>query len=111
VLHGGLLPLEVSDARLPLTGISVSATVGVRDNYTCRRVHRHLSFLKPRASTTDPGLIVTLRLDGTDRSNRRMTSPCFSMREWMDLRAYRALKDAGATWAEIARESGHDWRT
>lgn len=29
----------------------------------------------------------------------------------MDLRAYRALRDAGATWAEIARESGHDWRT
>ena len=24
--------------------------------------------------------------------------------EWVDLRAYRALKDAGATWAEIARE-------
>ena len=24
--------------------------------------------------------------------------------EWMDLRAYRALKDAGATWAEIARK-------
>lgn len=31
--------------------------------------------------------------------------------EWMDLRAFRALRDAGATWAEIARESGHDWRT
>lgn len=29
----------------------------------------------------------------------------------MDLRAYRALRDAGATWAEIARESGYDWRT
>lgn len=29
----------------------------------------------------------------------------------MDLRAFRALRDAGATWAEIARESGHDWRT
>ena len=29
----------------------------------------------------------------------------------MDLRADRALRDAGATWAEIARESGHDWRT
>ncbi len=29
----------------------------------------------------------------------------------MDLRAYRALRDAAATWAEIARETGHDWRT
>jgi transposase len=29
----------------------------------------------------------------------------------MDLRAYRALRGAGATWAEIARETGHDWRT
>jgi hypothetical protein len=28
-----------------------------------------------------------------------------------DLRAYRALRDAGATWAEIARETSHDWRT
>jgi len=31
--------------------------------------------------------------------------------EWMDLRAFRALKEAGASWAEIARESGYDWRT
>ena len=29
----------------------------------------------------------------------------------MDLRAYRALREAGAAWAEIAREAGHDWRT
>src|SRR5215210_9422142 len=34
-----------------------------------------------------------------------------SLEEWMELRAYRALRDAGATWAEIARETGHDWRT
>lgn len=31
--------------------------------------------------------------------------------EWMDLRAYRSLRAAGATWAEIAREAGCDWRT
>ena len=31
--------------------------------------------------------------------------------EWMELRAYRALRAAGATWADIAREAGCDWRT
>ena len=34
-----------------------------------------------------------------------------STEEWMDLRAFRALRDAGASWAEIAQEAGHDWRT
>ncbi|HEX2185313.1 MAG TPA: IS21 family transposase [Chloroflexota bacterium] len=29
----------------------------------------------------------------------------------MELRAFKALAEAGATWAEIARETGHDWRT
>jgi transposase len=29
----------------------------------------------------------------------------------MELRMFRALAAAGATWAEIARETGHDWRT
>jgi transposase len=28
-----------------------------------------------------------------------------------ELRAFKALADAGATWAEIARETGYDWRT
>jgi transposase len=28
-----------------------------------------------------------------------------------DLRRFKALAEAGATWAEIARESGHDRRT
>jgi transposase len=31
--------------------------------------------------------------------------------QWMELRAFKALADAGATWAEIARETGYDWRT
>ena len=34
-----------------------------------------------------------------------------SEEEWMDLRAYRSLRAAGATWAEVAREAGCDWRT
>ncbi len=34
-----------------------------------------------------------------------------SEEEWMDLRAYSALRAAGATWADIAREAGCDWRT
>src|SRR5215207_8993031 len=34
-----------------------------------------------------------------------------SQERWMNLRAFKALADAGATWAEIARETGYDWRT
>jgi transposase len=34
-----------------------------------------------------------------------------SQEAWMELRVFRALAEAGATWAEIARETGHDWRT
>ncbi len=34
-----------------------------------------------------------------------------SQEAWMDLRRFKALAEAGATWAEIARESGYDWRT
>jgi transposase len=34
-----------------------------------------------------------------------------SQERWMNLRAFKALAEAGATWAEIARETGYDWRT
>src|SRR5919201_5905534 len=34
-----------------------------------------------------------------------------SQEQWMNLRAFKALAEAGATWAEIARETGDDWRT
>src|SRR4029453_13790827 len=34
-----------------------------------------------------------------------------SQEQWMELRAFKVLADAGATWAEIARETGYDWRT
>jgi transposase len=30
---------------------------------------------------------------------------------WMDIRRFRALREAGASIAEIARETGHDWKT
>jgi hypothetical protein len=29
---------------------------------------------------------------------------------WMDLRRYKPLREAGATWREIADEVGLDWR-
>ncbi len=31
--------------------------------------------------------------------------------DWMNLRSLRPLVAAGATWADIAREAGCDWRT
>ncbi len=31
--------------------------------------------------------------------------------EWMDLLSYRQMVAAGASWAEIARLAGCDWRT
>jgi transposase len=34
-----------------------------------------------------------------------------SQEQWMNLRAFKALAEAGATWAEIAQETGYDWRT
>jgi hypothetical protein len=30
---------------------------------------------------------------------------------WLELRRFRVLHEAGATYAEIARETGLDWRT
>ena len=34
-----------------------------------------------------------------------------SQEQWMNLRTFKTLADGGATWAEIARETGYDWRT
>ena len=31
--------------------------------------------------------------------------------EWMDLRRFRALRAAGVSVSEIARVTGHDWKT
>lgn len=31
--------------------------------------------------------------------------------QWMDLMWFRPLRDAGASWAEIGRLAGCDWRT
>src|SRR3954452_20057425 len=30
---------------------------------------------------------------------------------WMDIRRFRALREAGVSMVEIARETGHDWKT
>src|SRR4051794_32299834 len=30
---------------------------------------------------------------------------------WMDIRRFRALREAGVSIAELARETGHDWKT
>src|SRR5215211_1088035 len=30
---------------------------------------------------------------------------------WMDIRRFRALREAGVSIADIARETGHDWKT
>ena len=45
------------------------------------------------------------------RPGRTRIPMLLSVEEWMDLRAFRALRGAGASWAEIARETGYDWRT
>jgi transposase len=34
-----------------------------------------------------------------------------SQEQWMNLRAFKVLAETGATWAEIGRETGYDWRT
>jgi len=34
-----------------------------------------------------------------------------TLEEWMDLLSYRPMAAAGASWAEIARLAGCDWRT
>ena len=40
-----------------------------------------------------------------------MTALIVPLEKWMDLRRYRPLRAAGATYREIAAEAGVDWRT
>ena len=53
------------------------------------RVRRHLSFGSPPASPTDPGLRITLRLDGSEPIEPEDDQPMLlHEEEWMDLRAF-----------------------
>jgi len=55
---------------------------------------------------------ITLRLEAAKLSSRRVITPMILDAEsWMNIRRFRALHDAGATYAEIAAEVGCDWRT
>jgi hypothetical protein len=79
------------------------------------RVHLHMSFRVRLEVWVGEGelfcwLVVRaiLRLAGPTCRAGGWQLMILSQEHWMELRAFKALADAGATWAEIARETGHD---
>src|SRR3989339_714901 len=46
-----------------------------------------------------------------EQSDSGGRQPMITQEEWMDLLPYRQMAATGATWAEIARLAGCDWRT
>ncbi len=59
----------------------------------------------------DQVLIILRVVSDPGRRARGMTALIVSLEKWMDLRRYRPLRAAGATYREIAAEVGVDWRT
>jgi transposase len=56
--------------------------------------------------------LITLRFVSGKRRDRKVTtSMVLHEEQWMNVRRFRALQERGASISEIARETGHDWRT
>jgi hypothetical protein len=62
-------------------------------------------------SCRSPVVRAILRPVGTNLPSLGWQLMILSQEQWMNLCAFKAQADAGATWAEIARETSYDWRT
>src|SRR5262249_27779165 len=65
-----------------------------------------------RGPPTDRGWSSSSVLDGVRRASTEDDHPMLvCLEEWMNVGALKAMRQAGATWADIGREAGCDWRT